>query len=85
MKKLFTSVMAALCLAAPVGTLSAQQTQLTEAQKEALRKFQEAMGEVPAADTADAGAPKPEHEKNEKHEKHEKHERKGFFGGKKKK
>ena len=58
---------------------------MTEAQKEALRKFQEAMGEVPAADTADAGAPKPEHEKNEKHEKHEKHERKGFFGGKKKK
>lgn len=38
MKKLFTSVMAALCLAAPVGTLSAQQTQLTEAQKEAFKK-----------------------------------------------
>ncbi len=39
MRKLFTSVVAALCLAAPVGTLSAQNTQqLTEAQKEAIKK-----------------------------------------------
>lgn len=39
MRKLFTSVVAALCLAAPVGTLSAQNTQqLTEAQKEAVKK-----------------------------------------------
>ena len=50
---------------------------MTEAQKDALRKFQEAMGEVPAAETAAEGAEKPEHEK--------KHEKKGFFGGKKKK
>lgn len=55
---------------------------MTEAQKEALRRFQEAMGEVPAADSAASETAKPEHEK---HEKHEKHERKGFFGGKKKK
>ena len=55
---------------------------MTEAQKEALRRFQEAMGEVPAANTTASGEPKPEHEKKEKHEKHE---RKGFFGGKKKK
>ncbi len=53
-----------------------------EAQKEALRRFQEAMGEVPAADSTASETAKPEHEK---HEKHEKHERKGFFGGKKKK
>lgn len=52
---------------------------MTEAQKEALRRFQEAMGEVPAADSAASETAKPEHEK------HEKHERKGFFGGKKKK
>lgn len=38
MRKLFTSVMAALCMAAPLSTLSAQQTQLTEAQKEAFKK-----------------------------------------------
>lgn len=52
---------------------------MTEAQKDALRKFQEAMGEVPAAETAAESTekPKPEHEK--------KHEKKGFFGGKKKK
>ena len=52
---------------------------MTEAQKDALRKFQEAMGEVPAAETAAEGAekPTPEHEK--------KLEKKGFFGGKKKK
>ena len=49
---------------------------MTEAQKEALRRFQEAMGEVPAADSAASETAKPEHEK---------HERKGFFGGKKKK
>lgn len=49
---------------------------MTEDQKEALRRFQEAMGEVPATKETDAGAAKPEHEK---------HERKGFFGGKKKK
>lgn len=55
---------------------------MTEAQKEALRRFQEAMGEVPAANSASSETTKPEHEK---HEKHEKHERKGFFGGKKKK
>lgn len=55
---------------------------MTEAQKEALRRFQEAMGEVPAADSDASETAKPEHEK---HEKHEKHERKGFFGGKKKK
>ncbi|HJC31733.1 MAG TPA: molecular chaperone DnaJ [Candidatus Anaerobutyricum faecale] len=55
---------------------------MTEAQKEALRRFQEAMGEVPAADSTASETAKPEHEK---HEKHEKHERKGFFGGKKKK
>ena len=55
---------------------------MTEAQKEALRRFQEAMGEVPAADSAASETAKPEHEK---HEKQEKHERKGFFGGKKKK
>ena len=55
---------------------------MTEAQKEALRRFQEAMGEVPAADSAASETAKPEHEK---HEKHEKHERKGFFGGKIKK
>lgn len=52
---------------------------MTEKQKEALRHFQEAMGEVPATKETDAGAAKPENEK------HEKHERKGFFGGKKKK
>ena len=52
---------------------------MTEAQKDALRKFQEAMGEVPAAETAAEGAekPKPEHET--------KPEKKGIFGGKKKK
>ena len=55
---------------------------MTEAQKEALRRFQEAMGEVPPAQTDPSGAAKTE---PEKHEKHEKHERKGFFGGKKKK
>ena len=55
---------------------------MTEAQKEALRRFQEAMGEVPAADSTASETAKPEHEK---HEKHEKHERKGIFGGKKKK
>ena len=55
---------------------------MTEAQKEALRRFQEAMGEVPPAQTDASGAAKTE---PEKHEKHEKHERKGFFGGKKKK
>ena len=55
---------------------------MTEAQKEALRRFQEAMGEVPAADSTASETAKPEHEK---HEKHEKHERKGFFGGNKKK
>ena len=39
MRKLFTSVVAALCLAAPMSTLSAQNTQqLTEAQKEAIKK-----------------------------------------------
>ena len=38
MRKLFTSVMAALCMAAPLSMLSAQQTQLTEAQKEAFKK-----------------------------------------------
>ena len=38
MRKLFTSVMAALCLAAPASTLSAQNQQLTEAQKEAFKK-----------------------------------------------
>ena len=38
MRKLFTSVMAALCMAAPLSTLSAQQIQLTEAQKEAFKK-----------------------------------------------
>lgn len=48
---------------------------MTEAQKEALRRFQEAMGEIPAEEkTGNNG--KPEHEKTE---------RKGFFGGKKKK
>lgn len=52
---------------------------MTEAQKEALRRFQEAMGEVPPAQTDASGAAKTEPEK------HEKHERKGFFGGKKKK
>ncbi len=55
---------------------------MTEAQKEALRRFQEAMGEVPAAQADTSGTAKTE---SEKHEKHEKHERKGFFGGKKKK
>ncbi len=55
---------------------------MTEAQKEALRRFQEAMGEAPAAYTTASGETKSEHEKKEKHEKHE---RKGFFGGKKKK
>lgn len=48
---------------------------MTEAQKEALRHFQEAMGEIPASGHS-ASSGKPEHEK---------HERKGFFGGKKKK
>lgn len=39
MRKLFTSVVVALCLAAPMSTLSAQNTQqLTEAQKEAIKK-----------------------------------------------
>jgi molecular chaperone DnaJ len=50
---------------------------MNEAQKEALRNFQVAMGEIPAREktkTADTG-------KNE----HEKTEKKGFFGGKKKK
>ena len=45
---------------------------MTEAQKDALRKYQEAMGEVPASEKKES-SPKPEHEK------------KGFFGGKKKK
>lgn len=53
---------------------------MTEAQKEALRRFQEAMGEVPAADSAASETAKPEHEK---HEKHEKHERKGFLAERK--
>lgn len=48
---------------------------MTEAQKEALRHFQETMGEVPAGNKNTASA-KPENEKTE---------RKGFFGGKKKK
>ena len=43
---------------------------MTEAQKEALRRFQEAMGEVPAADSAASETAKPEHEKHEQHEKH---------------
>ena len=48
---------------------------MTEAQKEALRRFQEAMGEIPAEEkTGNNG--KPEHEKTD---------RKGFIGGKKKK
>lgn len=45
---------------------------MTEEQKDALRKYQEAMGEVPATEKKESSA-KPEHEK------------KGFFGGKKKK
>ena len=45
---------------------------MTEAQKDALIKYQEAMGEVPASEKKES-SPKPEHEK------------KGFFGGKKKK
>ena len=51
---------------------------MNEAQKEALRKFQEAMGEIPASEKLK--------EKEEKAEHHEKHERKGkgFFGKKKK-
>ena len=53
---------------------------MTEAQKEALRRFQEAMGEVPAADSAASETAKPEHEK---HEKHEKHERKAFLAERK--
>ncbi len=50
---------------------------MNEAQKEALRKFQEAMGEVPASEES-------HHEAAGKAE-HGKAERKGFFGGKKKK
>ncbi|MDO5146412.1 MAG: molecular chaperone DnaJ [Eubacteriales bacterium] len=49
---------------------------MTEAQKDALRRFQEAMGEVPAKPEERAADPKPENEK---------HEKKSFFGGKKKK
>ena len=45
---------------------------LNAAQKEALRKFQEAMGEV-------APSEKKEEAPHEKHEKHEKHKKKGFF------
>ena len=48
------------------------QEKLTAAQKEALRKFQEAMGEV-------APSEKKEEAPHEKHEKHEKHKKKGFF------
>ena len=65
-----------------IGQMQSRSGQMDPAQKEALRRFQEAMGEVPPAQTDASGAAKTE---PEKHEKHEKHERKGFFGGKKKK
>ena len=45
---------------------------MNAAQKEALRNFQEAMGEV-------APSEKKEEAPHEKHEKHEKHKKKGFF------
>lgn len=50
---------------------------MNETQKEALRKFQEAMGEVPAAEE--------NHHDSAGKAEHGKGERKGFFGGKKKK
>lgn len=55
---------------------------MNEAQKEALRRFQEAMGEIAPSGSGSSG---PANEEPEKKDKKEKHEKKGFFDRKKKK